>query len=454
MLMSIIASTPDSLEEHPERFGAEAIAEVLPQELIDGALADSRVRDGRRHKLPVRLTAWLVILLCLFRDRSYVDLIRMVATATSWRGLWRRGTPPTSSALSKARDRVGVSAMQRIYERSASKWIEESAGLSFHGLRLTAVDGTCAKVPDSPKNNAWFGRPGASRGRSGYPQLRLVGLMDVGTRMQRAVRFGPYLTGEMTLARAIIPQIPAGLLLLLDRNFMSYDFLWDILQRGSHFVVRVKKNTKARVIRTLGPGDTLVEIDVPHHWRKDRPDLPRTWTLREIRYRPEDGKEEIRLFTSLLDADEIPGEEIADCYHERWSEETGIEEIKTRLGMVTTITRSVLVRSKTPKRVEQEVWALLIAYNALRMTMVRATESAPQRTAPTRVSFTSALHQFRDGVRDMMLLPTQRLFERYKRLLKDIASAVVPWRPGREFPRAVKIKMSGYPLKRFPAKAA
>ena len=73
---------------------------------------------------------------------------------------------------------------------------------------------------------------------------------------------------------------------------------------------------------------------------------------------PEDGKEEIRLFTSLLDADEIPREEIADCYHERWSEETGIEEIKTRLGMVTTITRPTLVRSKTPKRVKQEVWAL------------------------------------------------------------------------------------------------
>ena len=122
--------------------------------------------------------------------------------------------------------------------------------------------------------------------------------------------------------------------------------------------------------------------------------------------------------------------------------------------MVTTITRPALVRSKTPKRVEQEVWALLIAYNALRMTMVRATESTPQSTAPTRVSFTSALHQFRDGVRDMMLLPTQRLFERYKRLLEDIASAVVPLRPGREFPRAVKIKMSGYPLKRTPARAA
>jgi len=452
--MPIIASPCALLDGHPERFSPEALSAVLSEDLIKGALAESGVKDGLRRKLPVSLTAWIVILLCLFRDRSYVNLLQMLATAASWRGLWKGVSPPSSSALSRARDRVGVSAMQLIYERSASKWIEESNGDDFHGLRLTAIDGTCAKVPDSSRNDAWFGRPGASRGRSGYPQLRLVGLMDIGTRMQRAARFGPYRTGEITLARELLPRIPAGLLVLLDRNFMAYDLLGDICQQGSHFVVRVKRNAKVRVIRQFGPGDALIEIKVPAHWRRDRPDLPRTWILREIRYTPEDGKEEIRLFTSLLDADEISGQEIADCYHERWGEETGIEEIKIRLGMVTTITRPTLLRSKTPKRVEQEVWALLIAYNILRMTMVRAAESTPKSPASTRLSFIAALHQFRDGVRDMMLLPTWRLIDHYGRLLRAIASVVVPLRPGREFPRAVKIKMSGYPLKRAAKPAA
>ena len=452
--MSIIAADTPSLEGHPERFCPEALAAVLPEDLVADALADCGVKDGLRRKLPVRLTAWLVILLCLFRDRSYVDLIQMVTTASSWRGLWKDTGPPTSSALSKARDRVGVPPMQLIYEHSAARWIEETEGVLFHGLRLTAIDGTCGKVPDSLKNDAFFGRPGSSRGRSGYPQIRFVGLMDVGTRLQRAVRFGPYRTGEMTLARAILPQISAELLVLLDRNFLSYDFLSDILQRGSHFVVRVKKNTKVRVIRQHGPGDALVGIDVPRHWRKDRPDLPRTLTWREIRYTPESGKEEIRLFTDLLDVDEISREEIADCYHERWSVETGIEEIKTRLSNVTTITQPTLLRSKTPMRVQQEAWALFTVNNALRMTMVRAAESVPQSPAPARLSFTAALHQFRDGVRDMMLLPTWRLIRHYDQLLRAIASVVVPLRPGRVYPRAVKIKMSGYPRKRAPEKAA
>lgn len=452
--MSIIATTPASLAQHPDRFQVEAIAEVLPQKVIDGALADSGVANGRRHKLPVRLTVWVVILLCLFRDRSYVNLIRMLATASSWRGLWKRSSPPTSSALSRARDRVGVSVMQLIYERSARRWIEESEGRIFHGLRLSAIDGTCVKIPDSTKNNAWFGRPGASRGQAGYPQLRLVGLMDIGTRLQRAARFGPYRTQEITLVRDLLGEIPAGLLILMDRHFVAYDFLWDILQRGSQFIVRAKRNLNMRVIRELGPGDALVEINVPRHWRRDRSDMPRKIILREVRYTPCGAKEEIRLFTSLLDADEVAAEEIADCYHERWSEETELEEIKTRLGMATTITRPIIIRSKTPTRVEQEMWALLIASNILRITMVQAVARTPDSPPPTRLSFTAALHQFRDGIRDMMQLPTARLFERHIQLLEDIASIVVPLRPGRTFPRAVKIKMSGYPLKRTAKPAA
>jgi len=462
VLVFIIASDLSNLDTHPERFCPEAIAPVLPQELIEGALADAGVRDARRRKLPTALTVWIVILLCLFRNRSYRDLIQMLDTASAWRGLWKDVGSPTSSALSRARDRVGVAAMQRVYERSAAKWIEESEGEDFHGYRLTAIDGTCAKVPDTLKNDAFFGRPGSSRGRAAYPQLRLVDLMDVGTRLHRAVRVGPYRAAEIALARELIQDIPAGLLILLDRNFMSYDLLWDITQKRSHFIVRAKKNSKARVIRQLAPGDALVEINVPRHWRKDRPDMPRKIRVREIRYTPEAGKEEIRLFTSLTDASSIPGLEIATCYHERWSVETGFEEVKGRLGAVTTITRPVLLRSKTPERVLQEVWAHLIAHNVLRRTMVCAASSTPEDEssktsegpAPSRLSFTSTIHQFRDGIRDMILLPIHRLIDRYRQLLRDIARAVVPTRPGRQFPRAVKIAMSGYPLKRSARPAA
>ena len=90
----------------------------------------------------------------------------------------------------------------------------------------------------------------------------------------------------------------------MDKRLMAYEFLWDIEQRGEKFVVRQKNNSKPRVIRTLGPGDDLVEVTIPRYFRKERPDMPRQWILRRITYRIEGVDEEFRLFTNLTDPQE------------------------------------------------------------------------------------------------------------------------------------------------------
>ena len=70
------------------------------------------------------------------------------------------------------------------------------------------------------------------------------------------------------------------------------------------------------------------------------------------------------------------------------------------------------------------------------------------------MSFTSATERVREATYDMMRLPTRRLPARYEQMLIAIARVVVPKRPGRSFPRAVKIKMSCYPLKRRRRRAS
>ncbi len=145
-------------------------------------------------------------------------------------------------------------------------------------------------------------------------------------------------------------------------------------------------------------------------------------------------------------SEEIDRHRLADLYPQRWQEETAYDEIKIHQLDSTTITRPTHLRSQSPERIEQELYGLLIAHNAVRLTMACAAE----RTAedPHRLSFTAALTRIREAVRDMMLAATHRLLERYTRLLASIARALVPERPGRHHPRAVKIKMSGYPLRR------
>jgi hypothetical protein len=444
--MSCIARKVPSLERPPHDFTVEALAAVLPQAWVRDAVASCRCQSKRRRLLPAVVTVWMVALLGLFRRLSYVNLLEMLFESGLNQGLWS-GAPPCSSALSKARDRVGPAPLKQLYERSASEWHSQTSGREFHGRRVMAMDGSTMKVPDTPENRAHFGLPGASRGRAAYPQLRLVGLRDVGTRLYRAVRFGPFWRGEVTLAQELIDEVESGSIVLLDRNFASYGLLRDLYDRGAvDFVVRVRQDRKCRLVEQIAPGDAIVEVTVSRDLRRVRPDLPRTWLLREIVYQAPRGTETIRLFTSLLLAEEITRQELVDLYPDRWEEETGYDEVKTHLCACTTVNRPVVLRSKRPHRVEQELFGLLIAYNAVRVTMALA--AAIAKCPPRRVSFTAALERIREAVRDMMQAAALRLAERYYRLLAAITRVLVPPRPGRTNPREVKIKMSGYPLKR------
>lgn len=446
--MSWIAKIADCLDGVQRNFGVEALAEVLPQAWVREALAECGVRTQRRRRLPCEMTVWLVVLLALFRRHSYVNLLEMLAG-----GRWAdtHGSdraPPCSSALSKARDRVGVEPLAQLYRRSASAWVESGGSLWFHGRRVCAIDGLTLKTWDSDENRSYFGVPGSSRGTSAFPQVRLVACIDIGTRVVEAMRFGPYAKAEITLADEMRPDLGTESLALMDRNFASRGFLWDLHQQGVEFLVRAKLDMKVARIRELASGDALVRVTFPWYCRRGRPALPKEWVLREIDTVTPDG-EPLRLFTSLLDPS-IDGTEIAALYLRRWEEETAIDEIKTHLGDAATVNRPLILRSRRPQRVEQEIYGLLIAYNALRRLMVNAADAAEQKdpVCPLRLSFVAALERLREAVRDMMRVPPYRLQDRYDDLLRAVARVRVPQRPGRSYPRAVRIKMSNYKLNR------
>lgn len=431
--------------EGKQDFVVEALAQALRPEWIRQALRGSGRESIRRRRLPAELTMYCMVLLCLHRRVSYVNLLEKLMGTWWTQQYWDKAGPPCSAALTKARDRLGVEPFRVLYEHSSREWAAQHAGLRLHGKRVYSLDGTTVKTADTAENRRAFGAPGASRGRSAYPQMRIVTLADAGTRLIRAERYGGYHDAEVNLARELLPLIAADSIVVQDRNFLAYDFLWDIVhQRHADFVVRLKKNVRPRLVKRLGAGDAIVEVEIPPPYRRHRKDMPRTWRLRMITFVPDGGKEEIRLLTSLT-AETFTKEELAGLYHERWEEETITDELKTHLCDCATVNRAVAFRSKTPHRVEQEFYALLCAYNALRFLMAEAAEEA--EVCPRRVSFTSALERLREGIWDMARLPAERLPGRYRHMLTAMARTLVPKRPTRHNPRAVKIKMSCYALK-------
>jgi hypothetical protein len=112
--------------------------------------------------------------------------------------------------------------MRWLFERCAEAWAYESARrFAWRGLAVYGVDGTTARVPDSPENREYFGGSLGPRGDSAYPIVRIVTLMTLRTHLLAAASFGPYARSETTYARSFWPQLPDQSLVVADRNFFD-----------------------------------------------------------------------------------------------------------------------------------------------------------------------------------------------------------------------------------------
>ena len=195
-------------------------------------------------------------------------------------------------------------------------------------------------------------------------------------------------------------------------------------------------------MKKLGTGDELVELETSREARRKNPDLPRTWPMRAIRYR-RPGFQPQTLLTSLLDPEAFPADELRDLYHERWEIELGFDEVKTDM-----LDRQEAIRSKTPAGVMQELWAVGLAYNLVRLEMERIAEEAD--VPPSRISFVHSLRLIRDEWMWAAASSSPGAIPKNLRRLRDELKRFIlpPRRSHRRFPRAVKTKMSNYERKR------
>ncbi|MFJ3251899.1 IS4 family transposase [Streptomyces sp. NPDC086771] len=287
---------------------------------------------------------------------------------------------PSGSALRQARRRLGPAPMKALFDLVSGPAATTAAAGRWRGLRVVAVDGTLLPVPDCPANLAVFTRQRLGNGISGHPQLRLAALVACGTRSMTGAVFGPATTGELEYARRLAAGLRAGML-LGDRNFASAALLNQLAATGADLLVRCKTNRKLPPLVRCRDGSTLTRIG------------PLTVRVieAEISIRTAQGTRtgHYRLLTTVIDPDTHPAGELVRLYHERWEIETAYAELKsTMLG-------GRVLRARTPDGIEQEVWSLLTAYQALRTAMTDATDSIPG-TDPDRGGFFTALAAARD----------------------------------------------------------
>jgi hypothetical protein len=418
----------------PEQF--DQLKQHLNPTWIEEALELAGTATVRRRRLPAEQVIWLVIGMALFRNLPIQEIVDQLGLALPD----ERRTLVAKSAITQARHRLSDDPLAYLFATTAAEWATRSAdGDRWRGLALYGMDGTTLRVADSDENRKTFGGQDSRRGPSGYPQVRVVGLMALRSHLLSAFRFAPYATGETTLAREIFREIPERSLTIVDRNFLvAKDLMWWEASGDRHWLSRAKTRTKYAVVQKLGRNDQLVVIEV------NQDGLPRQWLVRAIDYQVK-GHPPSTLLTSLLDAEAYPAHELVKLYHERWETEVAWDEIKTHL-----LDRQETIRSRTVEGVHQELWGIALAYNLVRLEMERSARELG--VPPTRISFTAALSIYRQQMQFIVGTARRMTPGNIPRHLTDMRMLmkrlVLPERRPRSFPRAVKVKMSNYPRKR------
>ena len=347
------------------------LAGRFPRVTVDRVLRQSDKSDRRQRDLPAPVMVYYVIALALYMQVSYREVLRCLLEGLHWLRVGAKGPSAASrSGISRARIRLGAEPLRRLHDEVVRPIAgPDSRGAWRRGWRLVSIDGSVLDLADEPGNVQAFGRPGASRGVSAYPQLRFVALLENGTHVLFGSRMGAYAESEIALARQLLPALDQDMLCLADRNFFGYPLWKQARGTGADLLWRVKKNLRLPVEQTLSDGSYLSRI---YSSDRDRRRQANGIAVRVIEYRLEgvaDAEPLYRLLTSLLDPAAAPAAELAALYHQRWEIETAFDELKTHLRG-----SKIVLRSKTPELVRQEFWGLLLAHFAIRDLMQQAAQ--------------------------------------------------------------------------------
>lgn len=365
----------------------DAMITAFPLRDVERVLEEYGRTSQRHRKLPAATVVYLVIALGLMASTGAREVLRRLLDKIR-RRQWIAGVPLASeAAICKARQRIGFEPLKELFDQLAHPIATRATqGAWFRGRRLVTLDGSTLQVQDSSANERAFGRPATAKRPAAYPVIRFALLIENGTRAPIGAAMDRWSTSENALARRIIGRLGKGMLCLADRLFYSYDMWTQAVATGADLLWRVPSTILLPRLKVLPDRSYLSEIRPARRGGGARSDAP-PLKVRVIEFTTKAGTdiEHYRLITTVLSTRSATAMELARLYAERWSIETVLQEIKTRLRG-----QRVLLRSRLPDLVKQDFYGLLLAYFGVRCLMHEA--ALEEQIEPTSISFLHALN--------------------------------------------------------------
>jgi len=324
--------------------------QLLPRHVFDHQV-ETHAWQGPK---PRKLSYWSQLVGMLYAQLSGKKSLRdlVFSLGRHQRKLYHLGLEPVKrSTLADANEQRPA----RIFSETYFKLLHRlEAELPRHSgpQRVKIMDATYVPVCDSLFPWADF-MPGKSA-------VKLHFLLDAEASTPQDLKITSGQVHELEVARKL--SFAPGDLLLLDRGYVDFAWLYSLHQQGVGFVTRLQKNIRYQVVHgnpvaanTAVLADQVIRLTTDHSRRR----YPET--LRLVHYRDQEGKEYVFL-TNLPD---LSAQAVADLYRQRWQIETFFRWIKQNLKIKTfygTSENGVLI----------QIWTALIAYLLLLWIKLRS----------------------------------------------------------------------------------
>ncbi len=346
----------------------------------------------------------------------------------------------TPAAFCKARFKLKPEAFvvlnEAVLERTATQFPQPR----WHDFRLLAVDGSTARLPDTPAIDRYFGRPA----NSGVPLARFSRLYDVLNGQVVQADMVSYDTSERELASGYLPRLKADDLVIYVRGYPAFWLLAYHHEESRHYCMRGRKDFHAEVKKFLASGNKSQVVTLHpnrtsalqcEEYNISSEPIP----VRLIRVKLNSGEIEV-LITSLLDENVYFTAWFRRLYQLRWGVEENYKREKQRLEIEN-------FSGRTPQILLQDFHAKILAMNLATVFATAAQwlvdDRHRQRRRAYRVNFANALSKMKNNIVRIFLYTSPA--ELCWGLIQKTASSVEAIRPDRSYPRNLKdVKVPGF----------
>jgi hypothetical protein len=426
----------------------QQLRQLLPPELL---AATDQGSNSRQRLFPLWLTLECFLWQMLKPRTACREVVRAVQAL--WPAQGRGRVAEGTSAYVQARQRLPKERLEKALAhtaRTADRRVEGQGQLQ--GRPVKVADCSTTQLPDTLENQKRYPQPSSQKPGCGFPLIKFLVLFSLSSGAILRVAMAHWKNHDLRLLHGLWNALEKGDILLGDRAYGEYLTLAALPPRGVDVVARMRGARRVdyrKALRRLGRHDGLFQWEKGYQqskilnakqWRQ----VPAQITVRILRFEAviRRRKKRITLVTTLLDPVAYPAQELIGLYARRWHLELALRHLKTTMGME-------LLRCQTPDMAEKELLAYLVAYNMIRCLMAQAVAQAGVEMH--RLSFkgavdavrqyTPAIHRARSKAQRQQIC---------HELLRTIVRDLVPWRPHRQEPRAVKRRPKAYQLLNKP----